>query len=117
MGIFATLSINDTQNNDLPTFCTMTLSIECGYVESRDYLNAVLSVVLLNVVMECRCAECRYAECRGEVPNTACVFGFVCILNQYKSVPIIAWREMESVSILFLFCVYSLGIQLDITRA
>ncbi len=36
-----TLSINDTQNN----------SIECHYAECRDYLNVMLSVVMLNVVM------------------------------------------------------------------
>jgi hypothetical protein len=33
------------------TFSIMTLSIECRYAERRDYLNAMLSVVMLSAVM------------------------------------------------------------------
>jgi hypothetical protein len=39
MGLFATLSIT--------TFSIMKLSIVCHYAECRDYLNVMLSVVML----------------------------------------------------------------------
>ncbi len=47
MGLFATLSINDTEDNDI----LMTLSIVCHYAECRDYLKVMLSVIMLNVSM------------------------------------------------------------------
>jgi hypothetical protein len=45
-GLFATLIIKDTWINNI-----MTLSNECRYAERRDYLNALLSVVMLSAVI------------------------------------------------------------------
>jgi hypothetical protein len=41
MDSFATFSINDTQHT----------SIECCYAECPDYLNVLLSVIMLNAIM------------------------------------------------------------------
>ncbi len=45
-----TLGINDIQHNE--TQHIPVLSVMLSYAECRDYLNAILSVVMLNVVMQ-----------------------------------------------------------------
>jgi hypothetical protein len=43
MGLFVTLSIDDSQHKD-----TQDFSVECCYAEFSDYLNVMLSVIMLN---------------------------------------------------------------------
>ncbi len=50
MGLVTTLSINDTQHR-LQHNSNECHYAECCYAECRDYLNVMLSVILLNVVM------------------------------------------------------------------
>ncbi len=65
MGLFATLSTNDTQHNNTAIMLSVAFNLLLCWVSFMLKI-VILSVTMLSIVYaENRYAECRYAECRG----------------------------------------------------